>query len=75
MLQPENKRDLAPSKNSVPNEASQRTVFFGDVGKEQCPKTDMAESIESIDDFSVGLLHAMDHLKIVKGVANIRFKC
>ena len=42
MLQPENKRNLAPTKNSVPNEASQRTVFFEGLNKEQYPKTDIS---------------------------------
>jgi hypothetical protein len=41
MLHPEHKGILAPPKNSVPNEASQRTVFFAGLPKEQYPKTDI----------------------------------
>jgi hypothetical protein len=43
MLQPENKGILAPPKNSVLSEASQRTVFFADPAKEQGLKTYILE--------------------------------
>ena len=49
MSQPENKRNVAPPKNSVPNEASQRTVFFAELNKEQYPETDISPSIEVLE--------------------------
>ena len=49
MSQPENKGILAPPKNSVPNEASQRTVFFAELNKEQYPETDISPSIEVLE--------------------------
>lgn len=57
MLPQEFKGILAPTKNSVLSEASQRIVFFADPDKEQYPKTDILQSK------SVNLAHNFQEIK------------
>jgi hypothetical protein len=57
VLQPEDIGILAPTKNSVLSEASQRIVLFADPDKEQYPKRDILQSK------SVNLAHNFQEIK------------